>query len=39
MEKWRNNNFFVIEHDFIKVLNNLQKFHVNIISLSKVITF
>jgi len=37
MEKWRN-NFFVVEHDFVNVINNLQKFHVNIISLSEVIS-
>jgi len=37
MKVWRHNNLFFIEHDFINIMNKLWKFHVNIISLSKVI--
>jgi len=29
MKKWRYNKFYYIEHDFINLLNNLWKLHVN----------
>jgi len=38
MEIWRHNKFFYFELNFISVINNLWKFHVNVISLSEVIS-